>query len=129
MSGGRFTVTFNGSTSTPLITQLNGTVFAVGESHVNVAPAIASVTGPTGPLPVDTSTSITVGFTDADVADSHTVRFAWDDGTPDTVLSASSPGATANHTYGDPGVYTVTVTVSDVEGAEATSKFEDVVVR
>jgi len=81
---------------------------------VNAAPEITAVTGPSGPLALGSSASVTVDFTDADNQQTHSILFDWDDGTSDSVSVAAGIGtATQAHTYAAPGVYAVTVTVSD----------------
>ena len=97
----------------------------------NVAPAITSVTGPSGPLPLGSSASVTATFTDVGSQDTHTCTFSWDDGTLNTTVSASGMGngsCTTSHTYAAAGVYTVMVTVTDDDTGTATSQFEFVVV-
>ncbi len=94
----------------------------------NVAPVITSITGPVGPLAKGTSASVTVNFSDVGTLDSHTVRFVWDDGTPDTVQATGGFARTAAHTYAAPGVYSVGVTVTDDDTGVATTTFEYIVV-
>ena len=72
--------------------------------------------------------TMTASFTDAGTADSHTAVVDWGDGTPiQTVAITASAGGgslTANHTYGDNGVFTVTVTVTDddsLSGSDSTT--------
>ena len=85
----------------------------------NSAPEIVSLAGlgfVNAALPGD-AVSISGSFTDADVADVHQVTVDWGDGTSD-VLTASqvdqaSDSFNAEHVYGTPGLYDVSVTVSD----------------
>jgi hypothetical protein len=80
----------------------------------NSAPAITSVTGPSGPVALGNAVSVTVQFSDADLNQTHTCNFAWDDGSSDSVtVAAGIATATKTHTYTAAGVYTVTATVSD----------------
>ncbi len=97
----------------------------------NLAPVITSVTGPSGPLALGSSASVTATFTDAGSQDTHTCKFSWDDTTSDTMVTAPGMGngsCTASHTYAAAGVYSVMVTVTDDDTGSATSKFEFVVI-
>jgi len=97
----------------------------------NVPPVIASVTGPTDPLALDTAATVSATFTDVGTPDTHTCTFSWDDAssTPGTVTETpGSRSCTAAHTYDAAGVYKVEVTVIDDDTGSATSAFEFVVV-
>lgn len=92
---------------------------------------ISAVTGPTGPLALGTAAIISANFTDADVQDTHTCTMSWDDGTTSngTVVEANGSGTcTAVRTYAAPGVYAVSVTVTDNHGASAAKAYEYVVI-
>lgn len=122
VSGGRFTVTFD-NTSTPRITKLAGTVFAIA----NTTPVIDAVVGPTSPMPVGTAAAVTVSFQAVGAPDSQRVTFAWDDGTSTTVIPSASGSASAAHAYTAASVNAVRVTVTDANGDRTTSAFEFVV--
>ena len=97
----------------------------------NVAPVLGSISGPLGPLPVGSDVTVSVPFTDVGVADTHIVSWSWGDGTSaeGTVNeSAGSGTAFGTHVYATPGVYTVTVTVTDDDEGATSSAFEYVVV-
>jgi alpha-tubulin suppressor-like RCC1 family protein len=101
--------------------------FAVFEEG-GEAPVITAVTGPTGPLALGSSATVSVSFTDADAGDSHTADFSWDDGSAGTTAAASGGTAQAAHTFAAAGVYSVTVTVTDSAGETASDVFEFVVI-
>jgi hypothetical protein len=93
----------------------------------NVPPAVTSVSGPTAPLLLGSTATVTARFTDVGTLDTHTCSFAWDDG-----VTTSTPGqdgaCASSHTYAATGVYPVTVTVTDDDGGSASQRFEFVVV-
>jgi hypothetical protein len=97
----------------------------------NVAPASPSVAGPSSPLALGSSASVTANFTDVGSQDTHTCTFSWDDLTSDTAVSAPGMGngsCTASHTYTAAGVYAVGVTVTDDDTGSAAATYEFVVV-
>ena len=98
-------------------------------SVTNVAPVIASLTLPITPVPVGTAVSLAASFADGWADDGHTTAIVWDDASSSVAVSVSTPGSvSAAHTYGAPGVYTVTLTVKDDAGAEDVEQHQYVVV-
>jgi DNA/RNA endonuclease G (NUC1) len=93
----------------------------------NVAPAITSVSGPTAPLQLGAGASVSATYTDPGTADTHTASITWDDSTSSTV-SCSGGTCTAPHTYAAPGVYGVTIVVSDDDGGSDSATFHYVIV-
>jgi hypothetical protein len=95
------------------------------------APMIGAVTGPSVPLPINSSVAITNNFTDS-CPQTHTVTFIWDDLTPNTSVIVAPGGTVArtNHTYTAAGVYTIGVIVTDACGNSQTNlaAFEFVVI-
>jgi PKD repeat protein len=100
----------------------------------NSPPVVAVPTAsPSGPQPVGTSIQISANFTDPSLNQTHTCSINWDDGatTPGTMTEPSgvNPGTCQGvHTYNSPGVYTVTVTVTDSCNSSGESKYEFVVI-
>ena len=94
----------------------------------NVAPSITALTGPSGPVAIGDQSLLSVGvtFTDPGRADTHDVTWSWGDGTSDTVPGTSE--AAHGHAYTEPGVYTVSVTVTDDDNGSDTKAYEFVVV-
>ena len=93
----------------------------------NVAPAFATLAGPTDPIALGATATLTASFTDVGSADSHKCTFKWDDLTSDTVVDAAGTGngsCSASHTYAAAGVYEVGVTVQDDDGAAVYSSFQ-----
>jgi VCBS repeat-containing protein len=96
----------------------------------NLAPVITGMSGPSGPIAVGGSVSVTTSYTDAGTPDTHTCRYTWDDGSESSVSGGGSGtgSCTGTHTYAAAGVYTVGVTVTDDDTGSATSRYEFVVV-
>jgi len=106
----------------------------------NVAPKLGDIIAPTAPVskneqPID----VRVDFTDAGTADTHHAVIEWGDGYDCNTNTFPDPGCalseisgsgtvTGNHTYQEPGVYTVKITVIDNDGGSATAIYEYVVI-
>jgi predicted outer membrane repeat protein len=92
----------------------------------NVAPVIdslaSSATFADKALPGQTVT-VTGFFSDAGVPDTHLVKVVWDDGTvtenlgPDLQIDQDNNTFTATHVYSTGGLFTITVTLTDDDGA------------
>jgi len=94
----------------------------------NVPPVIETLSGPAEPLPDGTEIVVEVTFSDVGTLDTHVVDFDWGDGTMTFVeLDLGDRSAWASHTYPAPGVYVVTVTVTDDDTGSATASSEYVV--
>lgn len=103
---------------------------AVRTATPNLEPTVENASVAAALVPVGTTVSASAGFLDGDLADSHRATWDWGDGTvcvtglhPGCALEASPGGGTttAEHAYTAPGTYTVTVTIRDGAGAEATT--------
>ncbi|WP_162247088.1 PKD domain-containing protein [Rhizobacter sp. Root404] len=99
------------------------------------APVVGGIISSTDPSPVaaGSAVSLSASFTDANVADTHTAVFRWNDGTTSnaTVVEAPINGrvegkATASHSYAAAGIYSVSLEVSD--GSHTTTVTRDIVV-
>jgi hypothetical protein len=94
----------------------------------NVAPTIDVITGPVDPVNInDQPVAVEVLFSDPGTGDTHSVTWNWGDGTDDTQSNVTSP-ATYEHSYAEPGVYAVELTVADDDGGSATALYEFIVV-
>ncbi|NTU89064.1 MAG: hypothetical protein HGA54_04025 [Actinobacteria bacterium] len=89
----------------------------------NVAPIAGSITpNPSTSVNVGTTLSISVPFTDANQADTHTATVVWGDGTQsEMTVSEVSGTAVASHVYSVKGRYTVSVTLMDQGGLSDTA--------
>ena len=122
-------------TVTATITDKDGgsNTYTAGVSITNVAPSVGSISAPAGPITVGTTIDASADFTDPGigVGDSHTAVWDWGDGTTSTgnVSEADGSGTvTGSHTYTAAGVYTITLIVTDKDGASDSSMFQYVVV-
>ena len=96
----------------------------------NVAPTVGAVTAPVAPVLVGTAVSASASFTDPGILDTHTAVWNWGDNTTSagTVTETSGSGSvTGSHTYSADGIYTVTLTVTDKDGASGQSVYRYVV--
>jgi PKD repeat protein len=92
----------------------------------NVAP---SIDGPVevgvDPVPVGTTVSVSATASDPGTSDTHTWTVDWGDG---TTSEGTGLVVDANHEYSGSGVYTVSVTVTDSDGASVTTEADNPVV-
>jgi hypothetical protein len=97
----------------------------------NPAPRVGSISTRMDPVQVGTSVAANASFTDANSADTHTAVWIWGDGqtSPGSVTEAQGSGSVSgNHTYTEPGIYTVRLVVTDSQGGSGSSQFKYVVV-
>ncbi len=81
----------------------------------NVAPTVSAAFGASSVSCGTNNATLTVTFSDPGAADTHSAVINWDDGSTQTVSSATSPLVLA-HTYAAAGMYTATVSVTDDDG-------------
>jgi parallel beta-helix repeat protein len=97
----------------------------------NVAPTITELTGPVDPVQVDAPVEMNASFVDPGTLDTHTAIFEWGDVSSDGgIVTGNEGGGTVygNHTYTEPGVYTVGLTVADDDGGSDWAQFQYVVI-
>ena len=90
----------------------------------NVAPSVDTLTGPAGSPGVGQAVQVSGTFSDPGTEDTHTATVDWGDGTTgEGVLDGGT--LSAEHTYVDAGLYTVTVRVTDDDGGAGTRTLDD----
>ena len=102
-----------------------------GIIELNVSPSIDSITAPTDPIQINTEITASAVFTDPGILDTHTALFDWGDTTTSTGTVTETGGsgtAIGAHAYATPGIYAITVTVTDNYGDSDQSSFQYVVV-
>lgn len=88
--------------------------------ETNAPPVAGDIVHDTAPVALGSGTSITMPFSDPDADDTHTAVIDWGDGS----TSAGIPTDRAvsdSHVYATPGVYALSVTVTDAAGASDTA--------
>jgi PKD repeat protein len=98
----------------------------------NVAPTIGPIVAPIDPVQLGTADICAAAeFVDLGEADTHTAEWDWGDGvaTPGTIDEALGYGFVDDcYTYTEAGIYTVSLAVTDDEGASGESTYQYVVV-
>ena len=114
-----FTVTdANGCTTTTSIT-INAT---------NTAPVLQSITPSSyAPVAIGTSIGLSINYNDPN-NNVTTAAVNWDDGSAIQIVNNPAAAFTLNRTYANPGVYSVTVTLTDACGLTSTARYDYVVV-
>lgn len=95
-----------------------GLVLLVPEAVCDVAPVIGTINA-SGAAAASRLLSLSAGFKDADLKETHKAIWSWGDGKQDTGIVSERNGAgsvSGQHTWHKPGVYTVRLTVTDSRG-------------
>jgi hypothetical protein len=97
--------------------------------YSNIPLTIESVTGPLEPTKVGDPFQVTGIFTNPDSLGAHVATFEWDHGEiSEVTIDPGVRTVTISHAYTIPGVYSITLTVSNNEGESDAKLFEYVVV-
>jgi large repetitive protein len=95
---------------------------------VNRKPAITSATGPTSPVSVGHSVTVTAEFRDADVGDSHTCTIDWKNGSEPTAGTIDGTTCRAEHTYTKADIRRPVITVTDNDGGSDSTTLPELIV-
>jgi hypothetical protein len=104
----------------------DGTVYGINIPSENHSPYNLTIYAPLDPVQIGTPVNVSATFEDPDADDIHTAVWDWGDNT-------SSPGTvngydiTGENVYNLPGVYTLTLTIIDNKGGEATAYYQFIV--
>jgi hypothetical protein len=107
------------------------TSHVIAVSVNNIAPTVGVITAPADPAHINTEVNTSADFSDPGILDTHTAVWDWGDETTTVGTVSETDGSgnvTGNHAYDTPGVYTVTLTVTDKDGGEGQSIYYFVVV-
>jgi PKD repeat protein len=95
----------------------------------NVPPILGPIIAPIDPVKVNILIPASATYTDPDSGDTHTATWEWGDGTASlAVVDQAENQVSGTHTYSTPGIYTLTLTLTDNEGASDSETFQYVVV-
>ena len=85
----------------------------------NLPPEISQIAAEGDPLPVNTEIQVSATFLDPGVLDTHQTVWHWGDGltSPGIVTTTAGSGnVSGSHSYLEPGVYSLKLTVTDKDG-------------
>ncbi|RPI78088.1 MAG: PKD domain-containing protein, partial [Desulfobacteraceae bacterium] len=97
----------------------------------NSAPAIGPIQAPAAPVSIHQPVKVSASFEDPGIRDTHKAEWNWGDGrtSPGVIVELNGAGTVSGkHIYKSPGLYKVTLTVTDQDGASARAFYEYVVV-
>ena len=87
----------------------------------NVAPTINSITPLMDPFQIGTAITASAAFNDPGAGDTHNAVWNWgDEFTSSGTITGGSGEVTGNHAYVAPGIYTISLTVTDDDGGVVT---------
>jgi hypothetical protein len=97
--------------------------------RVDSPPTIVSITGAEDPVAISAGLTVSGTFTDPDTLDTHAATWDWGDGEVSAgEVDQSARTVAGTHTYAEPGVYILALTVEDNCEATDTAEYRYVVV-
>ncbi|MGX4642250.1 PKD domain-containing protein [Massilia sp. SYSU DXS3249] len=100
----------------------SGLVLLVPRAVSHVAPVVGPIEA-SGPAVANRLLSLSAGFKDADLRDTHKANWSWGDGKQETGVVSAKNGTgsvSGQHVWRAPGTYTVRLTVTDSGGKSTT---------
>ena len=101
--------------------------YAASVTVINSVPILAPLVLTSDLAQVGTTIQFTSVFTDPPYPNFDVLLWDWGDGSTDTVDQATSP-TTIAHTYTEPGVYSIALTITDIDGDAVTGTYNYVVI-
>lgn len=96
-----------------------GSFHSLAVASVNEPPTIESISAPVDPVAVDAAVNVSAQFIDPNAADTHTATWMWgDESTSAGTVNQATRSVSGSHSYTEPGVYTLRLTVTD-DGGES----------
>jgi hypothetical protein len=120
-------------TNTQTITiDVEGTPIMISPGDTNTSPPeVGTIIASQDPIQTGTLVTASAAFTDLGPLETHTAEWDWGDQTTTAgvvIENGLSGTGTGSHTYSTPGVYTVTLTVTDDTGDSGSSTFQFIVI-
>ena len=118
---------------TIVVTDPSGNTLTVERTIIrdpcNEPPVIISISGPLEPVALGAAVDMIGTFTDPNIDDTHTAMWDWGDETTSVgTVDQADRTVIDSHVYETPGVYTVTLTVTDPYGESDTEIWSQYVV-
>lgn len=119
------------------IYQVTVTIFNNGEwfgtdtvnvEVLNVAPNITTILGDVDPIPLESTSELSVNFTDPGIYDAHLAQLWWTNESYSEILIEGKRTFSGNHTFEEPGVYSILIYLVDEDGANDTEHYQYIVV-
>ena len=98
------------------------------EPTIDLPPQVGEIVAPADPVAIDQAVSVSAPVSDEDDLTALTAVWDWGDGSTSNGLPSTVGTFTGSHLYDDPGVYRVTLTVTDSAGQSTAVEYNYVVI-